>query len=59
MEEISKEIDEISEDIDDISEDIDDIQEHDETKEGASLDKIEAMLRKAVEDLEKLRGQMK
>ncbi len=59
IDEIQEDVEEISKDIDEISEDIDDIQEHDETKEGASLDKIEAMLRKAVEDLEKLRGQMK
>ena len=59
IDEIQEDVEEISKEIDEISEDIDDIQEHDETKEGASLDKIEAMLRKAVEDLEKLRGQMK
>ncbi len=56
IDEIQEDVEEISKEIDEISEDIDDIQEHDEMKEAASLDKIEAMLRKAIEDLEKLRS---
>lgn len=52
---ISEDVDEIAKDIDEISEDIDDIQEHDEKEEKVSLDKIESMLKLAIEDLERLK----
>lgn len=57
VDEISKGIDEIQEDVVEISKDIDDIQEHDEEEEKASLDKIETLLKQAVEDLERLKKQ--
>lgn len=57
IDEISEDIDDISEDVDEISKDIDDIQEHDEKKEKVSLDNIENMLKKAIEDLERLKKQ--
>ncbi len=56
VDEIAKDIDEIGEDIDEIGEDIDDIQEHDEKHEKPSLDKIEEMLKRAIEDLERLKS---
>ncbi len=57
VDEISKDIDEIQEDVVEISKDIDEIQEHDEEEEKASLDKIETLLKQAVEDLERLKKQ--
>jgi len=57
VDEISKDIDEIQEDVVEISKDIDDIQEHDEEEEKASFDKIETLLKQAVEDLERLKKQ--
>ncbi len=55
VDELSEDIDEIGKDIDEIGEDIDDIQEHDEKHEKPSLDKIESMLKMAIEDLERLK----
>ncbi len=57
IDEIQEDVKEISEDVDEISKDIDEIQEHDEEEEKASLDKIESLLRQAVEDLERLKKQ--
>ncbi len=55
IDEIGEDVDEIAKDIDEIGEDIDDIQEHDEKEEKVSLDKIEGMLKLAIEDLERLK----
>ncbi len=55
VDEIAKDVDEIGKDIDEIGDDIDDIQEHDEKHEKPSLDKIESMLKLAIEDLERLK----
>ncbi len=57
IDEIQEDVDEISKDIDEIQEDVDEIQEHDEEEEKASFDKIETLLKKAVEDLERLKKQ--
>ncbi len=55
VDEIAEDIDEIAKDVDEISEDIDDLQEHDQKREQPSLEKIEAMLKQALLDLEKIR----
>lgn len=59
VDELSEDVDEIAKDIDEIGEDIDDIQEHDEKHEKPSLDKIESMLKLAIEDLERLKKSQK
>jgi methyl-accepting chemotaxis protein len=55
VDELSDDVDEIAKDVDEISEDIDDLQEHDQKREQPSLEKIEAMLKQALLDLEKIR----
>lgn len=55
VDELAVDVDEIAKDIDEIGEDIDDIQEHDEKEQKPSLDKIESMLKLAIDDLERLK----
>lgn len=59
IDDISEDVDEIAKDVDEISVDIDGIQEHDEKEEKPSLNKIEQMLRDALNDLERMKTEQK